>query len=430
MKMLNRTVKFIGSAIWVLLALLVIFNAWLFMNSQLNTVMYDLFFSILLLSLVFTLFLIEIKKLEKENIGLTHVLEKSEESRINAENLKSKILLMVNDLPEGILIIDKDDKISVINNRAEKFLGINRRQALNKTILGLGHLSNVKKIVFPLLVNFKAAHKEEIQVRKNFVLDLTIQPLVLGKNDTAKLIILHDITKIKYAQEEKNQFVSVAAHQLKSPLSATKLSLKMMLDGEFGKINKEQKDILEKTYKKNDSLIYLVDSLLKEARTDEPEQLDNRAPINLENLVSQVVDFYKDEMKRKKINFKFKKPDKKLPEVLADPERIEMVIQNLFDNAVKYTPLKGKIEINITPQRDQVEFAIKDSGIGIPEDQKGKIFTRFSRGINVVKTKTAGSGLGLSIAKEIIEKHHGRIWFESKENEGSTFFFSLPFIGG
>ena len=428
--MLNRTVKFIGSAIWVLLALLVIFNAWLFMNSQLNTVMYDLFFSILLLSLVFTLFLIEIKKLEKENIGLTHVLEKSEESRINAENLKSKILLMVNDLPEGILIIDKDDKISVINNRAEKFLGINRRQALNKTILGLGHLSNVKKIVFPLLVNFKAAHKEEIQVRKNFVLDLTIQPLVLGKNDTAKLIILHDITKIKYAQEEKNQFVSVAAHQLKSPLSATKLSLKMMLDGEFGKINKEQKDILEKTYKKNDSLIYLVDSLLKEARTDEPEQLDNRAPINLENLVSQVVDFYKDEMKRKKINFKFKKPDKKLPEVLADPERIEMVIQNLFDNAVKYTPLKGKIEINITPQRDQVEFAIKDSGIGIPEDQKGKIFTRFSRGINVVKTKTAGSGLGLSIAKEIIEKHHGRIWFESKENEGSTFFFSLPFIGG
>ena len=101
-----------------------------------------------------------------------------------------------------------------------------------------------------------------------------------------------------------------------------------------------------------------------------------------------------------------------------------MVIQNLFDNAVKYTPPKGKIEVGIISKKEEIEFKIKDSGIGIPDSQKEKIFTRFSRAGNA--TKAAGSGLGLAIAKDIIEKHHGKIWFQSKENEGSTFFFSLP----
>jgi signal transduction histidine kinase len=305
---------------------------------------------------------------------------------------------------------------------------VNKKQVLNKPILGIGHLSGVKKVVSPLLANFKAAHKEEIEVRKNLILDLTVEPLVLGKNNTAKLIILQDVTKIKFAQAEKNQFISVVAHQLKSPLSAVKLSLKMLLDGDFGKINKEQKNILRETHKKNESLIYLVEDLLKEAKTDEPDQLENRSLVNLEDLVNPVADFYKDEMKRKNIIFKFNKPIKKLPEVLAEPEKIKMVIQNLFDNAVKYTPSNGKIEINIMSGKQEVKFIIKDSGIGIPEGQKEKIFTRFSRGINATETKAAGSGLGLSIAKDIIENHRGKIWFQSKENEGSIFFFTLPLV--
>jgi PAS domain S-box-containing protein len=417
----KRTKKFIC---W-LLAFLIIFDTWLFIDLKIKPAVYVLLFFILLLLLVFILFLLEIKKLEKENTGLIHVLEKSEESRINAENLKSRILLVVDGMPEGLLVIDKDDKISVINSRAEKFLGVHRKQVLSKPILELGNLSNIKNIVLPLLVNFKAPHKEEIELRKNFILELAIEPLALGKNNIAKLIILHDITKIKQAEIAKNQFISVAAHQLKSPLSAARLSLKMLLNGDFGKINNEQKDILEKTYKKNESLIYLVEDLLKEAKTEEPDQSDNRSLVNLEDLVFPIADFYGDEMKRKKIDFKFNKPEGKLPEILADQEKIKMVIQNLFDNAVKYTPVKGRIEVDITPQKEQVQFEIKDSGMGIPENQKGKIFTRFSRAVNAAQ-KTPGSGLGLVIAKDIIEKHHGKIWFQSKENEGSTFFFTLP----
>lgn len=420
--MSNKSINFVG---W-LLVFIMIFDAWLFIDLQKKLALYILIFSIFVLFVIFWLFWSKIDEFKRTNIGIMRLFEKSEEGRMAAEDLKNKILLMVDDLPEGILIISKGDKISVINRRAERLLGIHRKQVLNKSVLDLGHLSNVRKIVFPLLINFKAAHKSEIEVRKNFILDLTIEPLVLGRNNIAKLIILQDVTKIKYAQQEKNEFISIAAHQLKSPLSAARLSLKMMLEGDFGKINKEQRAVLEKTYKKNESLMYLVEDLLKEAKTASPDQLDNRALVNLEDLVPPIIDFYRDEMQIKKINFKYNKPGKKLPEVLADQEKIEMVVQNLFDNAVKYTPPKGRIEVSIFPKKEEVQFEIKDSGIGIPEDQQEKIFTRFSRAGNVAKTKEGGTGLGLSIAKEIIEKHRGKIWFESKENQGSAFFFSLP----
>ena len=420
--MANITVK----SIFALLVFSMIFEGWLFIALETHLALFILAFSILLLLIIFFTFLSEINKLERENVGLEHLLEKSEKERMNSEELKSKILLMIDDLPEGLIIANEDNEISVINRMAEKFLSVNRRQVLNKPVLDLGHLSNVKKIVIPLLFNFRGACKEEIEVRKNFILDLTVEPLVLGKNNMEKLIILRDVTKIRYAETAKNQFISVAAHQLKAPLSNIRLSLKMLLAKDFGKMSRQQKDIMEKTYKENESLIYLVEDLLKEEKISESGQLENRTLINLEDLAIPVVDFYKDGIKRKKINFKFNKPNIKLPEILADPEKIKMVIQNLLDNAIKYTPPKGKIEIDILTKKGEVEFKIKDSGIGIPENQQNKIFARFSRAVNVIKTKEAGSGLGLSIAKEIIEKYGGKIWFQSKENEGSTFFFSLP----
>jgi len=389
-------------------------------------ILYVLLYFILLFLIVFILLLSEIKKMEKENLGMDHLLEKSEASRINAEKLKNKVLLMINDLPEGILIIDKDGKVSVVNSRAEKFLGLNKKQILNKTIFDLGHLSDVKKIVSPTLVNFKGVHREEINLRKNFILELTIEPLVLEKNNTAKLIILRDITKMKYAEVAKDQFITVAAHQLKSPLTAVGLSLKMILDQDFGKISKEQRNILDKTYKKNEFLMYLVEDLLKDARADGVAQPETKSMVDLGEVADSIIDFYRDEIKRKNIGFKLNKTDKKLPKILVDKEKIKMVVQNLFDNAVKYTPKKGKIEVSIISKKEGIEFEIKDSGIGVPENQKERIFKRFSRATNAIGSKAPGTGLGLAIAKDVIEKYRGKIWFESKENKGSTFYFTLP----
>lgn len=429
----NRNLKIIGSTLWVLMALLAVFDAWLlvnskFVNSEVELFLYVLLCSIFILFIIFRLLSAKIKELEKINDGIMHVLEKSEERRIDAEHIKNKIAMIIDDLPEGVLVINKNNEVAIINKSAEKFLGADRREVIKRQILELGGIPAVKKIISGLFLNYKIFHREEIKLDDNLILDLTVEPLALEKNNIARLVTMYDVTKIKNGETSKNQFLSLTAHQLKTPLSATRLSLKMMLDGEFGKITKQQKNILEKTYKNNESLIFLVGNLLKEARTGEPENSENKSPVDLENVALPVIAFYKDEIKRKKIDFWFKVPDGKLPEIMADGEKIKMVIQNLFDNAVKYTPPKGKIEAGITVRDNKLEFYIKDSGIGVPEDQKEKIFSRFSRATNAGESKTEGSGLGLSIAKEIVEKYHGRIWFTSKENEGSTFFFSLPFI--
>lgn len=428
----NKIIKSAG----LLLAILLVFDALLFINLGAKQGLYILYISILLLLIILTLSFAEMGELKKINAGFSHILGKSEQKRIDSEKLKNEILLMIDGLPEGILVIDKDNKVSFINSKAENFLNVTRKKILNKSVLEIKELSGAKKIVSHLLANFKAAHKEEIKVRDNFVLDITVESLNFGKNNRAKLVIMQDVTKIKYAEEGKDKFISVTAHQLKAPLSNARLSLKMLLDEDFGKINKEQRNILEKTYKNNESLIYLIQDLLKDTRNNETDRPDNRGLADLEDLTDSVLDFYTNEIKEKKINFTFKRADKKLPKVFVELEKIKMVIQNLLDNAVKYTPPKGKIEISITAGKKDLEFKIKDSGIGIPDNQKEKIFTRFS-GSNILSGAKTGalmgsSGLGLVIAKDIIDKHHGKIWFESKDGSdgtsGSTFFFSLPWV--
>jgi len=136
----------------------------------------------------------------------------------------------------------------------------------------------------------------------------------------------------------------------------------------------------------------------------------------------------KEEAQRRGIHFEFKKPRKKIPEVKIDSEKISLVFQNLLDNAIHYTKTGGQVKVSIDylKEKDRIIISVKDTGIGIPDDQQKRVFSRFFRGANAIKTETEGTGLGLFIAKNIVEAHNGKVWFESKENKGSTFHFSLP----
>jgi signal transduction histidine kinase len=139
-----------------------------------------------------------------------------------------------------------------------------------------------------------------------------------------------------------------------------------------------------------------------------------------------VINSYKEELKRRGLNLQFDKPKQKLPQVKVDVEKIRLAIQNLLDNAVRYSPAGSKITIALSEQDGQIEFRIQDQGIGIPEDQHSRVFEKFFRGANAARMETQGSGLGLFIAKNIIEAHGGRIWFESEQDKGATFHFILP----
>jgi signal transduction histidine kinase len=139
-----------------------------------------------------------------------------------------------------------------------------------------------------------------------------------------------------------------------------------------------------------------------------------------------VVAAFKEEAEKKNIQIEFKESEKETPKVLMDVEKVKLVIENLTDNAIRYTFPGGKITISVSSNKKEIEFKVQDSGVGIPMEQQPRVFTRFFRASNVMRMETEGSGLGLFTSKNIIEAHGGKIWFESKEGKGTAFYFTLP----
>jgi len=176
----------------------------------------------------------------------------------------------------------------------------------------------------------------------------------------------------------------------------------------------EQRKVIEEAYRTNDKAIQLLNDLLNVARIEEGKFLSKIVSSDLGGLIKSVVQTYAEEIKKKKINFTLEFSVSPLPKIMLDVDKMRMALENLIDNAVRYTLSGGKIVISVSADDKEIEVKIKDTGIGIPEDQQSKMFAKFFRAENAMKTETEGTGLGLFVAKYIIEAHGGRIWFESK----------------
>jgi two-component system sensor histidine kinase VicK len=173
-------------------------------------------------------------------------------------------------------------------------------------------------------------------------------------------------------------------------------------------------------------MISLINDLLDVTRIDEGRYLFKPVLTDIDPLIQSVINSYKEEFEKKRIKLQIKKEDKKLPKVLVDIEKVALAFQNLIDNALKYTQAGGTITVSLKKEEKEIKVSVKDTGVGIPNDQRIRVFNKFFRGANVMRMETEGSGLGLFIAKNIIEAHGGRIWFKSEEGKGTTFCFTLP----
>jgi len=226
----------------------------------------------------------------------------------------------------------------------------------------------------------------------------------------------------------KSQFVSVAAHRLRTPLSVIKWAASLLKET---KCSQEQRDLIEKTFIANERMINLVNDLLDVSRIEEGKVIYNLALVRIEDVVEESLKDFKQALAQKDIRFSFKKPKEPLPKIRADIQRMKSAISTLLENAITYTNKGGRIKITLElnpKNQKEILFSIKDNGIGIPESAKPHIFEKFFRARNAIKHETEGTGLGLFIAKSIIEEHQGRIWFESKENQGTTFWVGLPVV--
>lgn len=237
--------------------------------------------------------------------------------------------------------------------------------------------------------------------------------------------------RLQNLEQAKSKFISVTTHQLRTPLSAIKWTFHMLLGGSLGGITDEQRNFLQKGYDSAQRVITIINDLLNVDYIEADKSDYNFLAVDLTELIESVIFEFANQAESKKIKLSVIKPESRLPAVTADPVKISMVLENLLDNAIKYTNSGGRVTIHlsdarINSARSSVEVIVADTGIGVPAVEKGKLFHRFFRGANAIRLETDGTGLGLFIARDIIEKHGGEIWFESREGEGTNFHFTLP----
>lgn len=233
--------------------------------------------------------------------------------------------------------------------------------------------------------------------------------------------------RLKELSAKKAEIVSIGAHQIRTSLSAIKWILKMFTNGDLGKINTEQENLMKKAYEDNDRAIETVNEILVANKAEDViEKKCDFKEVDIIKLIEDSIFDFSGETHPKEIEILFLKPDKESVTVLADKEKLRIVFQNLLENAIKYSNKKGKIFIVLKKKEEMVEVSIKDNGIGISEEGKGKIFEKFYRDKEAQKKEISGIGIGLFTAKKIIEGHKGKIWFESSKDEGTIFFFTVP----
>lgn len=368
----------------------------------------------------------ELVELKESKHALMDMLQEIKDSKKRIEEERDKTMAIFANFTDGLLLFNKENRLEAINYQAENFLSVKAGDVVNKTIPEILNIPIIGFLVKNLGQDLTTVSRRGLEMRKDLFLEISGVPMKKDQEKWAVLIILHDVTREKMVEKTKTEFVSIAAHQLRTPLSAIKWTLKTLLEGEMGVLSAEQKNYLEKTYKTNESMIDLVNDLLSVAKIEEGKILYNRILSDMESVIKSGLELCKEEINKKKLEVVFIKPPDKLPDVLIDMEKMKLVVQNLLENAIKYTPAGGKIKVEIRQNKGELEFSIKDSGMGILPENKDRMFTKFFRSADAIKRETDGSGLGLFIAKNIVEAHEGRIWYESEAGAGATFYFSIP----
>ena len=239
-------------------------------------------------------------------------------------------------------------------------------------------------------------------------------------------------TEIRKLYEMKGEFLDIASHQLRTPVSVIIGTLDMLREGTIQKLPKSQQlRFITNAYRKGRKLESIINDILNasEMDTGKFDVAGTTKPIQIEDLIDKVMSDFEDEARDKGLDFIFIKPAKPLPIVNVSSRYLEQVIGNLIDNSIKYTK-KGSIKVQVSQKGDELIINVKDTGIGIPADDMPKLFQKFVRAKNARDIYTDGSGLGLFIIKKIVEGHKGgKVWVNSQEGQGTTFYMSLPVVG-
>lgn len=238
-------------------------------------------------------------------------------------------------------------------------------------------------------------------------------------------IITKSFDRLAEISRMKTEFINIVSHQLRGPLSNLKWALDYMMSGKIDTSHEKQLEYFKILQENNVRMEGLISDLLTVSRIEQGNFFLKKAEVNLKEIIEKIIKDTEIFSRASGITINFQ-VEEKLPSIVADSFQIRLVVENLLNNAIRYTKKGGLIEIKLARKNRNLYFEIKDNGIGIPKNDQKYIFQKFFRASNIIKYDTQGSGLGLYIVKSIISKSKGRIGFKSQEGIGSTFWFELP----
>jgi signal transduction histidine kinase len=356
-----------------------------------------------------------------------------------AQKQISNILLSIND---PVVAYDSSFRVLFINSAAESLLNVSNQKITGLRITpemnSLTEYELITKIMFPSLAPVVLRKQTSVFPQrmvlkladpKEMTLEVTTSQIFNEKHEVMGFLkIIKDKTQEESIARTQKDFITVAAHQLRTPLTGLNWAVDLLLKEEFGSLTKEQLATVEQMKTALGSLSLTVNNVLNIAQLEEGRFGFDFKRNELNEAVLTVLNTLEPAAQKRGIRLSFYKPDPPLGTFVFDYKRVETVIQTLVDNAIKYNTDKGEVRIKINKTSDNLyaEVRIEDTGIGIPNREVGKLFTKFFRAKNALKNQTEGTGLGLYIAKNIVDNHGGKITVNSTEGRGSTFSFTLP----
>ncbi len=333
---------------------------------------------------------------------------------------KSRIETIINQMKDGIIGLDNKKNILFLNAVAEGLLGISEKDILGKYAADIAITNDLMRRLLQQETTAELkiyADKKESYFNKDF-LDVKNKDEIIGQ-----VIILKNITSFHELNEAKTNFIATVSHELKTPISAIKLSLQLLNNEKIGSLNTEQNGLLQSITDDTERLLKITGELLNISQVETGNIKLNLQPVDAENIIKKSIAAVEFKARLKQVDIHISSLFQ-LPHIMADSEKTSWVLINLLTNAIEYSPENAVIEINVLAENNNLIFSVKDYGIGIDEKYQQHLFDHYFRVPG--NSNKSSTGLGLAISKAFILAQGGQIKVESKINEGSTFSFTLP----
>lgn len=383
----------------------------------------------------------ELRSVKNVSNKLVNDLDREKDKLAEAKARDEAILASIGD---GVITTDDAERVILMNPQAERMLGLKAKSIFGKYWFdvqpvedeGGTRIPRTKRLVHRALKSRSiqtSSHRDtHYYMRKDgtrFPVSVTASPVILKRKVVGVIEIFRDITEEKMIDRAKSEFVSIASHQLYTPLSSLRWYTEMLLDGTAGEVPSEPKKLIDVIAQTTLRMIELVAALLNVSRIDLGTFAVEPSPTNLSELAKAAEGEQRPQARARKVSVEVRcAPD--LPLIYVDPKLMRIVFDNLLSNAIKYTPPGGRVSLTIGKGEGRFTksmlISVSDTGYGIPKNEQMKIFTKLFRASNAVKNVMDGTGLGLYTVKAIVERFGGTIWFESEEHKGSTFFVAIP----